>query len=409
VPETENNLTELVRASTSSRSIRKVVFSSPRTSDCQFKRVDVRPILVKGENYLQFTSQTATQEFHRNWDWSEAHDELIRLATVVYRNTHLTTSSQSIEAKYSKKGKCMLRQTKVAALDDVESDVELVSHNRPRNYLIQDEIVCPFLVEAGIMSASGKVHASHSKKFKQINRFLEFILDIAEQLPTDRTIKVVDFGCGKSYLTFATQHLMTNILNRSCEIVGLDRRSDVVETCNRIVERLSLTNLSFEVGDIASFTPENEVDLVISLHACDTATDDALAQAVLWKARVILAVPCCQHELHGYLHEHALPPLTNFGIVRERFASLATDTLRTSLLSAVGYQTQLLEFIETEHTPKNLLIRAVLRKAISNEVQAQVKSSIQEVLSFSAKLGLPSLTLQRKLVEQGSLQFESNE
>lgn len=399
----ETNLIELVRASTRARSIRKVVFSSPRSADCPYSRVDIRPILIDGSTHLQFTSQTATQQFHKNYDWPEAEVEMVRLATSVFRNLHLTTTTHAIEAKYSKKGKCLLRQTQLETADAPVTALEIGDHNRTRNYLIQDGVVCPFLVETGVMSASGKVHASHSKKFKQINRFLEFILDVAEKLPKDRTLRVVDFGCGKSYLTFATHHLLTHVLQRSCQIVGLDRRADVVETCNRIVDRLGLSNLTFEVGDIAGYKPEKDVDVVISLHACDTATDFALAQAVLWNASVILAVPCCQHELYSHLPETALPPLTNFGIIRERFASMATDSLRTSLLSAVGYQTQLLEFIETEHTPKNLLIRAVLRKSQLGEAQVQADTALQEVASFAAQLGVPRLTLERKLIEQGSL------
>jgi SAM-dependent methyltransferase len=400
--ENETNLIELVRASTRARSIRKVVFSSPRSADGPYSRVDVRPIFIDGSTHLQFKSQTATQQFHKNYGWQEAETELVRLATISFRNVHLTTTTHTIEAKYSKKGKCLLRQTQVETT--VPGPVsEITNHNRTRNHLIQDGVVCPFLVETGVMSASGKVHASHSKKFKQINRFLEFILDVAEKLPKDRTLRVVDFGCGKSYLTFATHHLLTHVLQRSCHIVGLDRRADVVETCNRIVDRLSLSNLTFEVGDIAGYKPEKDVDVVISLHACDTATDFALAQAVLWNASVILAVPCCQHELYQHLQETALPPLTHFGIIRERFASMATDSLRTSLLSAVGYQTQLLEFIETEHTPKNLLIRAVLRKSQLGEGQVQADTALQEVASFAAQLGVPRLTLERQLIEQGSL------
>ncbi len=401
--ENETNLIELVRASTRARSIRKVVFSSPRSADCLYSRVDVRPILIDGSTHLQFTSQTATQQFHKNYDWQEAEVEMVRLATSVFRNLHLTTTTHAIEAKYSKKGKCLLRQTQLETADAPVTVSEIGDHNRTRNHLIQDGVVCPFLVEMGVMSASGKVHASHSKKFKQINRFLEFILDVAEKLPKDRTLRVVDFGCGKSYLTFATHHLLTHVLQRSCQIVGLDRRADVVETCNRIVDRLGLSNLTFEVGDIAGYQPDNDVDVVISLHACDTATDYALAQAVQWNASVILAVPCCQHELYSHLQEKALPPLTNFGIIRERFASMATDSLRTSLLSAVGYQTQLLEFIETEHTPKNLLIRAVLRKSQLGEAQVQADTALQEVASFASQLGVPKLTLERQLIEQGSL------
>jgi SAM-dependent methyltransferase len=196
-----------------------------------------------------------------------------------------------------RKGKCFLR--KEAA--PVAVVTLPAAHNRTRNYLIPEGVPCPFLIHTGVMTKDGAVRAAHSKKFGQINRFLEFINDVVAMLPADRTIHVVDFGCGKSYLTFATQYLLTTLLQRDCRITGLDRRADVVQTCSKIAKELQLPNLQFAIGDIAGFESDNPVDLVISLHACDTATDDALAQAVRWKSRVILAVPCCQHELNELL------------------------------------------------------------------------------------------------------------
>jgi SAM-dependent methyltransferase len=255
------------------------------------------------------------------------------------------------------------------------------------------------------MTKDGTVRASHARKFGQINRFLEFINDIVEQLPSDRPVQIVDFGCGKSYLTFATHYLLTNILQRESRIIGLDRRKDVVATCTNIVRELQLQHLEFSVGDIAGFESSGPVDLVISLHACDTATDHALAQAIRWQSRVILAVPCCQHELNEHLQAGSLAPLTSFGLTKERFASLATDTMRAALLTAAGYQTQVLEFIDMEHTPKNILLRSVLRTGRTSDSVA--RKAMVEVVRMRSLLNVPPLTLEQTLRTENRLPFDS--
>ena len=392
----EHELALLLSESLNKKSLVKAVFSVPRTNETQFIRVTVRPVELRGTQLLQFSSQSMTQEFHKNWTFEEASSELIRLASMDFKNSFVATTSATIEARYSKKGKCFLRKTTTRQL---ASQNESKSHNRARNHLIPDGIPCPFLIETGVMSKSGNVLASQSRKFRQINRFLEIIHDVARLLPQDRTIHVVDFGCGKSYLTFATQYLLTTILKRDCQIVGLDRRADVVETCSKVVEVLGLTNLHFSVGDIADYVSSANVDMVISLHACDTATDEAIIQAIRWNSQVILAVPCCQHELNNHLTTNALTPLTSFGIAKERFAALSTDTMRASLLATAGYQTQLLEFIDTEHTPKNLLIRGV-RKQDSESLKPETNNEVGRMRSM---LGVPPLTLERRLMELGIL------
>lgn len=394
-------LIRLLRESATQQTLQKATFSAPRGVDAENLRVDVRPAEIRGESMLQFTTSTATQQFHRNLNSSEASTELARLATDDYRNVNLTTAEALWEARISRKGKCSLRRIGVSA----KPVIEVVSHNRKRNYLIPEGIPCPFLIHTGVMSKDGTVRASHARKFGQINRFLEFINDIVEQLPTDRPIQIVDFGCGKSYLTFATHYLLTTILNRECHIVGLDRRKDVVATCTNIVHELQLPHLEFSVGDIAGFQSSVPVDLVISLHACDTATDHALAQAIRWKSRVILAVPCCQHELNQYLQSGSLAPLTSFGLTKERFASLATDTMRAALLSAAGYQTQVLEFIDMEHTPKNILLRSVLRTGRTRDAVAG--KAMNEVLQMRNLLNAPPLALEQILRAENLLPCDS--
>ena len=278
------------------------------------------------------------------------------------------------------------------------------SHNRVRNYLIPEGVPCPFLIHTGIMSHDGSVRASHSRKFRQINRFLEFIHDIVEALPTGRPLRIVDFGCGKSYLTFATHYLFSTILKRPCHLVGLDRRTDVIETCNRIIKDLSLQDLEFHVGDIAGYSADEPVDLMISLHACDTATDDAIAQAIQWNCTAILAVPCCQHELNESIAETALAPITTYGITKDRFAAIATDTMRAALLTTCGYQTQVMEFIDMEHTPKNLLIRAIRRDGGGRGGKAAARKALSDVRNLRSQLGVEPLTLERRLMESGALE-----
>ncbi|MFO1000568.1 MAG: SAM-dependent methyltransferase [Planctomycetaceae bacterium] len=394
-------LIRLLREAATQRTLQKATFSAPRATGAENLRVDVRPTEIRGEWMLQFTTSTATQQFHRNMNSAEASSELARLASEDYRNVNLTTADALWEARTSRKDKCFLRRTGVAT----RPSAEVVTHNRKRNYLIPEGVPCPFLIHTGVMTKDGSVRASHARKFGQINRFLEFVNDIVEQMPSDRPVQIVDFGCGKSYLTFATHYLLTSILQRECRIIGLDRRKDVVATCTNIVRELQLQHLEFSVGDIAGFESSGPVDLVISLHACDTATDYALAQGIRWQSRVILAVPCCQHELNEHLQSGSLAPLTSYGLTKERFASLATDTMRAGLLSAAGYQTQVLEFIDMEHTPKNILIRGVLR--IGRTPDATLARSMNEVQQLRNLLKIPPLTLEQILQRENRLPRQS--
>jgi SAM-dependent methyltransferase len=202
-----------------------------------------------------------------------------------------------------------------------------------------------------------------------VNRFLELVDDVVPSLRSEGTLRVVDFGCGKSYLTFAIHHLLTEVRGRDVEIVGLDLKADVIEACAAFAQRAGLSGLRFEQGDIASFETGAGVDLVVSLHACDTATDEALAQAVRWQADAILAVPCCQKEAYGQLESSLLAPLLRHGLAKERFAALITDTLRAQLLELHGYRAQLVELVPLEHTQKNVLIRAVRGAPAGEEVR----------------------------------------
>ncbi|MEQ1826175.1 MAG: SAM-dependent methyltransferase [Pirellula sp.] len=403
-----NQLSQILVEACNKNQLVKAVLSVPRSASQEYFRVMVRPISVRGNALLQFTSETRTQQFHKNWTLDQAAIEIVRLATSEYRNLNLKTRTGDFVVQHSIKGKCFFkklssREPNAPIPGPVEPEQ---GHNRARNYLIPDDVPCPFLIRTGIMAKTGKVHAAHSRKFRQINRYLEFIRDIVHELPTHRPIRAIDFGCGKSYLTFAAHHLLHDVLGISVDMVGLDRRPDVVSVCNAIANDLGLTDVRFQEGEIDKFQTESGADLVISLHACDTATDDALFQAVLWKSRVVFAVPCCQHEFNMHLSSSSLEPLTSHGITKERFASLATDSMRASLMTAVGYRTQVLEFIDTEHTPKNLLIRCV-----RNESEDTVQSSsiaLGKVRHLRETLGVGPLRLERRLADAGLIPCASS-
>ena len=240
-----------------------------------------------------------------------------------------------------------------------------LSHNRKKKYILEEGIVVPFLQDLGVMTQDGKIVRTKMDKFRQINRFLEFVEDILPQLDKDRELTLLDFGCGKSYLTFAMYYYLHELKGYDIRIIGLDLKTDVILHCNELAKKYGYEKLSFLVGDIADYEGVDQVDMVVTLHACDTATDFALAKAVGWNAKVILSVPCCQHEVNKQFErqlsamEEVLGPIMDYGLLRERFAALVTDGLRAKRLESEGYETQVLEFIDMEHTPKNILLRAV--------------------------------------------------
>jgi SAM-dependent methyltransferase len=408
-------LYSILAAAVSSGMLRKAVLSGPAETAGEIVRIQIRPMLLRGHPALQIASRTATQEFHRNCSPTEALPQLRQYLDGRFCNLLLETPAEHLHAVLnhrSSRWKLHRRPQQAASstsVNPLSPELQVSSshtpagiqvlplHDRQPRYIIPPGTPCDFLQATGVMDQSGNVRSSHSRKFRQINRFLEFVADITDSLPTDRLLHVVDFGCGKSYLTFAVHHLLSVVQGRRCQITGLDRREDIVAGCQQVAARLGLTNLEFKVGDIAGFIPAQPPDLVISLHACDTATDDALAQAVRWSATAILAVPCCHKELQKLLPANPLPPLTGWGIARERFCALATDTHRAALLDAAGYHTQLLEFIDMEHTPKNLLLRAVRVRSQRTERSAHQQQMFEQATEFRRLLRIPPLTLERIL------------
>lgn len=318
-----------------------------------YTKVQIKPVELKGALHYQFAYHYPKKVTHENIKPDALEQQLIELFEQTFRQGLICTVEADYQILISKK-------YKVSILTKTPSkEAGSLNHNRKKRYILEEGTPVPFLIELGIMSEEGKVFAKRYDKFRQINRFLEMIQDVTPDLPRNRPITIVDFGCGKSYLTFALYHYLAIELGMELNVVGLDLKADVIERCSILARKLEYSRLHFLVGDIADYNELSQVDMVVTLHACDTATDAALEKAVRWNASVILSVPCCQHELFNQLSAPQLNPLLSHGILKERFSALATDAIRAKLLDILGYRTQLLEFIDMEHTPKNIMIRAV--------------------------------------------------
>jgi len=386
----------------------KIVISSPRKA-ADIKRYSIRPVLLKGRLMFQSEGRSQTQAFHENLD---SRDELLWMEDMLplYRQVQVYTKKENITALISKKGKAAIRRTgahpkpeKGAVREKTGSsgaDYLRLSHNRTKRYILPEGTPVPFLVDLGVMTETGTIVKKRYDKFRQINRFLEYIEDVLPELPKDREVRILDFGCGKSYLTFAMYYYLKILKGYNVAITGLDLKKKVINDCHLLADRYGYETLHFLTGTIEEYELNGHVDMVVTLHACDTATDYALYKAVVWGADVILSVPCCQHELNGQYHQDGFKPISDYGILRERFCALATDGIRAKVLEACGYETQILEFIDMEHTPKNLLIRAVKKK---KEQNVDEKVDIEEdVRGFCRQFGFcPSIVSLLLKEEQG--------
>ncbi|MCF0110319.1 MAG: SAM-dependent methyltransferase [Erysipelotrichaceae bacterium] len=314
-----------------------------------YHKIVVRPVVIKQKQLYQLEQYTKTQVFHENLTKEEA---VLYLSEVLSCMKQMDVFSDDMCTSYkiSKKGKVLTNSHKLLNVKAVP-----VTNNRKKKYILEEGIVIDALVDLGVMTKEGNIVVSKTDKFRQINRFVEMVDDVLEYLP--QTLHVIDFGCGKSYLTFVLYHYLTVVKQRTVTMVGLDLKEDVIRHCNAIKDRYGYEGLSFETGDIHGYHPSFTPDLVISLHACDTATDYALANAISWNTKVILSVPCCQKEVNHSIKEDT--PLLDYGIIKERYSALVTDTLRAKIVEAVGYRVQILEFIDIQHSPKNLLLRCV--------------------------------------------------
>lgn len=360
-------------------SLLRIILSNPAFKDgagpCKALKVRVRPVMLKGGMVFQAEELTEKQAFHRNLTREEGVSYLLGLMESGFKQAEVESSRGQARVLVGKKGTVTIKvkknQQKMVAAPNV------ASHNRQKRYILEEGKPVAFLEDLGVMTADGKVVRSRYDKFRQINRFLEFIEDVLPRLDKSRENVIIDFGCGKSYLTFAMYYYLHELKGYEVRIIGLDLKQDVIDHCNRLSVAYGFDKLKFYHGDIASYDGVDHVDMVVTLHACDTATDYALEKAVKWDASVILSVPCCQHELNKQMDNELLRPVLQYGLIKERMAALYTDALRAEILENRGYRTQILEFIDMEHTPKNILIRAVKQGGPKDN-----RKEIEDILQF---------------------------
>ena len=359
----------------------QIVVSAPRKKEGPSK-LKVRPVMINNQLCYQVSSFIDTKVYHENQTAQELMQALPEMALQSFKQVEIHTKSWQATVLIGKKGNVTVRKKLVSSTKEPE-----LSHNRKKKYLLNPERRPAFLQDLGVQTADGRIVNSRYDKFRQINRFLEFIEDILPALPTNRRVRIIDFGCGKSYLTFAMYDYLTAVKKLEVDIIGLDLKRDVIRTCNRLAEKYGYKDLHFYEGNIQNFTGADSVDMVVTLHACDTATDYALERAVKWGAEVILSVPCCHHEMNRQIKCEPLSPLFSYGLIQERSAALFTDALRARILETAGYDTQLLEFIDMEHTPKNILLRCIKRKrqagnAAEVEYRRKVREEVERLIAF---------------------------
>lgn len=341
-----------------SQNLISCIISNPRQSQNKTKKYKIRPVIVQEKHLYQLEEYQGTQVIHQNLEMSACIDFVSSLVQGnLYKQLDFYTVEKDIHILLNKKGEPHIKE------GTPTMEQQSVSHNRKKEYILEEGLKIPFLIQLGIMTQDGKVIAKKYDKFRQINRYLEMVEDILPMLAELDPIRIIDFGCGKSYLTFALYHYLVEIKKLPVTIIGLDLKSDVILHCNQLAEKLSYQHLSFSIGNIAEYDSSTRTDMVITLHACDTATDFALQKAVKWGAKVILSVPCCQHELNTQIQCPPLSSVLQYGLIKERISALMTDAIRANYLALQGYSVQILEFIDLEHTPKNILIRAIKSSA----------------------------------------------
>ena len=345
-------------------------------------KIKIRPLLQKGQLIFQAALWDGKKEFHINYNKEEMIQAALAWMSRDFKQLQGETAAGQVHVLVSKKGKVTIKEKKNGGSGRKPE----LSHNRRKNYLLEEGTPVAYLVKLGVMTKDGRVVKEKYDKFRQINRFLEFIQDVCTEFPEGEEISILDFGCGKSYLTFAVYDYLCNRRGYKVKITGLDLKEDVIARCNELARECGYEKLHFITGDIADYENTGKTNMVITLHACDTATDYALAKAVEWGARVILSVPCCQHELNQQIHCDILQPVLKYGLLKERMAALITDGLRASLLEEAGYRVQVMEFIDMEHTPKNILIRGVKGRKEEKEGERKALSDCMEFLHVEPSL-----------------------
>ncbi len=373
----------------------KIVISNKMKKDFEYNKINISLKETKNKSFYQVEKFTDKQVFHENLSKEELKERLLNLVFNNYKNLNAWSKNSTYDLKISKKGKIFLGKK---GGDNSKIASKASSHNKEKNYILKEGMIIEPLIDLGVFSKEGKVINSKYDKYKQINRFVEIVDDEIKKNDF-KELTILDFGCGKSYLTFVLYYYFVKIKNIKVKMIGLDLKKDVIEKCNKIAKGYGYDNLHFELGDINGFKYENKVDMVITLHACDTATDYALYNAVKWNAKMIFSVPCCQHEFNSQMDTDTFSIISKYGIIKERMAALMTDAVRGNLLEAAGYKTQLLEFIDIAHSPKNILIRASkggVSKAKKEKAMEEVNNLVNE---FNFKPTLLKLLQDDKIID----------
>lgn len=361
----------------------KIILSNLTDKTHIYKKAVIRKVFLKQQKMYQIERFTEKQAFHENIEMHQLEHEIFNLFPSVYGQMNVFFDDRQIDYKVTKKGKVLFHQhqnSKKASGKRISvQGTPMATNNRKKNYLLKEGTVIPPLVDLGIFTKDGKIVRSMYDKYKQINRFLELVEDVVKDYP-DKELRIIDFGCGKSYLTFILYYYLVEIKGYRVHVTGLDLKEDVIVRCNETAKKYGYENLHFEMGDINGYQTEEQVDMVVTLHACDTATDYALYNAIRWNASIILSVPCCQKEINGQIESEELSLLTRYGIVKERMSALMTDAIRGNALIYSGYKTQLLEFVDYGSSPKNILIRAV-RSDVSQKKRDEAKEEIRSLVN----------------------------
>ena len=355
-PEKEDNSGNLI----------KIIFSAKRRKSLDLNRVTIRPLILGGQLMYQAEYTYPKKVTHANLSAGDAAEMSLSLIANDFKQVNIFLTDEEIQVLAAKPENPRITSKRTSTVSSAS-----LSHNRTKQYIIPDGTPCDFLIELGVMGSDGKVFPRAYSKFRQINRYLEIVDDVFQYLPSGRTLRIIDFGCGKAYLTFALYHYLRKIKNRDVEIIGLDLKEDVIKFCSDAAQRLGYSQLKFIMGDIADYT-NDKADMVVTLHACDTATDYALMNAVKWGTKVILSVPCCQHELFSQIKNDLHQPILKYGILKDRLTEYLTDGLRGLKLESCGYDVAMIEFTSLEHTARNIMIKAVKARPLkSRMVKAQ--------------------------------------
>jgi len=353
----------------------KIIFAGKRRKSIEYKKVTLRPVSIKGEYMYQAEFHYDNKVTHQNIPYYEGIDFACDIIKNDFKQINILTEDEDIQILAAKPDKPKVtRQVSHRKAGDL-------SHDKKKQYIIEDGTPCDFLIELGVMSAEGKVFKKHYSKFRQINRYLEIADDSFDALPKEGTLRIIDFGCGKSYLTFALYYYLKLVRGRDVEIIGLDLKEDVIRFCNETAKKLGYDELTFLTGDIADFVSTG-ADMVVTLHACDTATDFALINAVKWHSKVILSVPCCQHELFSQIESDINQPMLKHGIIKDKFTELLTNSLRGLKLESAGYDVNMIEFTSLEHTAKNVMIKAVLLDKESSAAKEKASQEYEALKKF---------------------------